>query len=97
MIGMTVFIYASSNVAVATIRGLGYSLTPMITSLICVCGARLLWIYTVFQMPEWHNITGLYVAFPFSYILSLIVQVVCLIFVFKNAVKRFPAEDLTRS
>lgn len=91
MIGMTVFIYASSNVAVATIRGLGYSLTPMITSLICVCGARLLWIYTIFRIPEWHNVTGLYAAFPFSYILSLVVQVICLIFVFRNAVRRFPA------
>ena len=90
MIGMTVFIYASSNVAVATIRGLGYSLTPMITSLICVCGARLLWIYTVFQIPAYHDVSGLYAAFPFSYILSLVVQVTCLVFVYRNAKKRFP-------
>lgn len=90
MIGFSVFIYASSNIAVATIRGLGYSLTPMITSLICVCGARLLWIFTVFQTEKYHTITGLYAAFPVSYILSLVVQVTCLVFIFRNAKRRFP-------
>lgn len=90
MIALSVFIYASSNVAVATIRGLGYSLTPMTTSLICVCGARMVWIFTVFRLEAFHNVRGLYAAFPVSYVLSLVVQVVCLIFVFRNAKKRFP-------
>ncbi len=90
MIALSVFIYASSNVAVATIRGLGYSLTPMVTSLICVCGARMVWIFTVFRMEEFHNVRGLYAAFPVSYILSFVVQVICLIFIYRNAKKRFP-------
>lgn len=94
VLGISVFIFASSNVAVATIRGLGYSLTPMITSLICVCGARLLWIATIFKLPQFHTVSGLYAAFPVSYILSLVVQSVCLVFVYRNAVKRYPPMDL---
>ncbi len=90
MIAISVFIYASSLVAVGTIRGLGYSMTPMITSLFTVCGARVLWIYTVFQLDQFHNIKGLYAAFPVSYILSLIVQGTCLIFVFRHAKKHYP-------
>jgi len=94
MIAMSVFIYASSNIAVATVRGMGYSLTPMIASLITVCGARILWIYTIFQIDKFHNITGLYAAFPFSYILSLLVQVPCMIIIFRRTVKRYPESEL---
>ena len=90
MIAFSVFIYASSNVAVGTIRGMGYSLTPMITSLITVCGARIVWIYTVFQLDRFHTIKGLYAAFPVSYILSLIVQGTCLVFIFRHAKKHYP-------
>ena len=91
MIGGFVFLYSSSEVAVATLRGMGCSLTPTVTSLICVCGARLLWIATVFQMPQYHTVRGLYTAFPVSYVLSLIVQSVCLIIMFKVIKKRHPA------
>jgi len=90
MIAISVFIYASSLVAVGTIRGLGYSMTPMITSIFTVCGARIVWIYTVFRIDQFHTVKGLYAAFPVSYILSLIVQGTCLVFVFRHAKKHFP-------
>ena len=89
LVGGSCFIYGCSNIMVATIRGLGYSLTPMITSLICVCGARLIWIATAFRV--WYDIYVLYAAFPISYVLSLAAQFVCKMFVLKNVVKRFPA------
>jgi len=90
MIGILVFIYSSSDVAVATMRGMGCSLTPTLTSLICVCGARLLWIATFFQMPEFHTLSGLYFAFPLSYVLSLVVQISCMIIMYKHIKKKFP-------
>ncbi len=93
VLAISVFIYASSNVAVATMRGFGYSLTPMISSLMCVCGARLLWIATVFRIPHFHTVAGLYAAYPVSYTLSLIVQVTCLVFVWRNVKKQFPSNE----
>lgn len=91
LVGGTCFIYGCSSIIVATIRGLGYSMIPMITSLICVCGARLVWIATAFQ--RWYDIYVLYMSFPISYVLSLIVQGICLIFVLKNVVKKYPTFD----
>ena len=34
---------------VGAIRGLGYSVMPMIVSLIGACGLRVLWVMTIFQ------------------------------------------------
>ena len=90
VLGVSVFIHASGNVAVGTMRGLGYSFVPMVSSLLCICGARLLWIATIFQIPAYHTVSGLYAAYPFSYILSMVVQITTLIFVFRKAVKHFP-------
>lgn len=90
MIGILTFIYSSSDLAVATMRGMGSSLTPTVTSLICVCGARLLWIATFFQLPEFHTLSGLYFAFPLSYVLSLVVQLISMIIVYKHIKKKHP-------
>ena len=90
MIGVFIFIYAGSDIAVATMRGMGCSGTPTITAVICVCGIRLLWIATVFQIPKYHTLYGLYFAYPISYVLSFAVQVACMIIVYKRIKKRFP-------
>lgn len=41
---------------------MGYSVFPMVCTLLCVCLLRILWICTVF--PVFHTITGLYAAWP---------------------------------
>ena len=90
MIGVFIFIYAGSDVAVATMRGMGCSLTPTLTAVICVCGVRLLWIATVFQIPKYHTLYGLYFTYPLSYVLSFVVQITCMIIMYKLIKKRFP-------
>ncbi|MBR2460751.1 MAG: MATE family efflux transporter [Clostridia bacterium] len=89
MIGIFVFVYASSDVAVAGMRGMGCSVAPTVTSLISVCGLRLFWIATVFQLPEYHNVAGLYASFPVSYVLSFIVQIACFILIFRKKSREY--------
>ena len=48
------------DVMVGGLRGIGYSVTPMLVSLIGACGLRLLMIATIFQMPAFHSIQMLY-------------------------------------
>lgn len=89
-IGIIVFIYSSSDVAVATMRGMGCSLTPTLTSVFSVCGIRLLWIATIFQIPEYHTLETLYLAFPISYALSFVVQMTCMVIMYKRIKKKHP-------
>ncbi len=81
------------DVMVGMLRGLGYSIMPMIVSLCGACGLRLLWIATVFQIPEYHTITTIYLSYPISWAITFLTHVVCYIVIW-NKVKR--KEGLTK-
>ena len=59
-----------------SIRGIGHSLTPVITSLCGACLYRIIWIFTVFQIPQFHNVYCIYVTYPISWILTFIANVI---------------------
>lgn len=72
------FIYGMMDVMVGVLRGLGYSLMPMIVSILGVCVFRVVWIYTVFNQvadfTEWTQLHYLYISYLISWILTLIVH-----------------------
>lgn len=63
--------------AVGAIRGMGYAVTPTIVSLIGACGLRLLWIATIFQVPEYHTEFMLFLSYPLSWGITFIVHLIC--------------------
>ena len=65
------------EVMVGAMRGLGYSVLPMVVSMLGACGVRILWIQTVFQLPQFHTIEGLYLSYPVSWIVSTVVHIGC--------------------
>ena len=71
------------------LRGLGYSLAPMVMSVAGICGFRILWIFTAFKRPELHSITGLYMCYPLSWTLTVIMLGLTLIIVWPKIKKRF--------
>ncbi len=73
---------------VGMLRGLGYSIMPMIVSLLGACGLRILWIATVFQIPEYHTITAVYLSYPVSWGLTFGCHVICYIIVWRMLKKR---------
>ncbi len=72
------------DVMVGTLRGLGYSVMPMIVSLVGVCALRLVWIFTLFQIPQFHTIEMLYITYPISWGLTLTAHTVCFLVVRKR-------------
>lgn len=46
-------------------RGLGQSLIPAVTTLICVCGVRIIWVFTGFQI--YHSWPSIMFVFPVSW------------------------------
>ncbi|MBQ8320836.1 MAG: MATE family efflux transporter [Clostridia bacterium] len=50
-----------------TLRGLGYSLSPMVMSVGGICVLRIVWILTAFQLEPLHNIAGLYLCYPITW------------------------------
>lgn len=72
------------DVIVGSLRGLGYSVMPMLVSLIGACGLRLLWIFTFFRHDLFHTTTSLYLTYPVSWIVTILAHSVCFIIVRKK-------------
>ena len=60
---------------VGVLRGMGYSIMPMIVTLIGACGLRVVWIMTVFL--KFHSLKILYASYPISWTLTVSVHLVC--------------------
>ena len=66
------------------IRGIGHSILPMIVSLIGVCGFRLLWIGTIFLIPQFHTCNTIFVSYPISWLATFIVHIICFLIIRKK-------------
>lgn len=75
------FLCGAMDVMVGSLRGLGYSVMPMIVSLIGACALRLIWLATVFQMEPFHTIEMVYITYPVSWILTFFAHVICFLIV----------------
>ncbi len=62
------------DASTGALRGMGVSFAPMIISIIGVCGLRIGWIYTIFQIPEYHTPECLYYSYAVSWTLTFIAQ-----------------------
>ncbi|MBQ4165050.1 MAG: MATE family efflux transporter [Oscillospiraceae bacterium] len=74
---------------VGAIRGMGYSIAPTIVSLLGACGLRILWIFTVFTIPEYHTEFMLFLSYPLSWGITFIVHFICFIIMRR----KFPKQD----
>jgi Na+-driven multidrug efflux pump len=76
------------DVMVGALRGVGYSVMPMIVSLVGVCGVRLVWIATVFGIEQYHRVETVYISYPISWITTFLVHVVTYFAVRKRVLAR---------
>ncbi len=71
------FLNGLHDVMTGVIRGMGHSTAPMLISVFGICVTRVIWIYTVFQIPEYHTLSCLFLSYPLSWILTFVMQTVC--------------------
>lgn len=82
------FLCGMMDVMVGALRGIGYSILPMIVSLIGACGLRLLWIATIFQIPAFHSIETIFSSYPISWALTFLAHIICFIVLFNKESKK---------
>ena len=59
-----------------SIRGIGHSMMPMISSLLGACIFRIIWLFTIFLIPNFHTPLTIYLSYPISWILTFAANVV---------------------
>ena len=64
------------------LRGMGHSGVPMILSIIGTVGTRIVWIFWIF--PEYRSLYTLFISYPASWGITIVMQVICFIFVRRN-------------
>lgn len=75
LIMLSYFLCGIMDVAAGSIRGMGYSIMPMIISLLGACAFRIVWIYTIFAAI--HTPECLYISYPISWLLTFLAQMTC--------------------
>ena len=66
------------------IRGMGCSVLPAAICLAGALGVRLLWIFTLFQIPRFHTLFWLYMTYPVSWTATLVALAVALYFLLRQ-------------
>lgn len=82
------FLCGIMDVYVGVLRGMGYSIVPMMVSLIGVCVFRIFWIYTIFSMSR--SLEMLYISYPISWSITLLAHAITFHFIYKK-VNKAPA------
>lgn len=82
------FLCGMMDVMVGGLRGIGYSVTPMIVSLIGACGLRLVWLSTVFQIPRFHTPKTVYLSYPGSWLVTFCVHVFCFVIFYRRVLRQ---------
>ena len=65
------------DVTVGTLRGIGYSVMPMLVTLIGACGLRLAIVATLFQIPSFHTVQTVYWSYPISWTITFAAHMIC--------------------
>lgn len=77
------------DVMVGALRGLGYSVMPMIVSLLGACAFRIVWIAFLFTIEQFHTIWTIYYTYPISWTLTVSVHIICFLIVRSKLKKKW--------
>lgn len=89
IIGTTYFVCGLMDSMVGALRGMGYSVMPMLVSLTGACAFRVLWIYTVFAANR--TLPTLYLSYPVSWGITFAAHLICYLVVLKKVKRKMEA------
>lgn len=85
------FLCGIMDTTTGAMRGIGSSVIPMIITVVGVCVMRIVWIYTVFAMPQYHSFSGLFISYPISWLLTFTALFISFITVMRHKEKKIKA------
>lgn len=83
----TYFICGIMDCMSGALRGMGYSILPMLISLSSICGLRILWVFFVFPLERMNNIMGLFTCYPVTWGTASVIFIVFAVFAYRKLKK----------
>ena len=81
------FLCGLMDVTTGALRGMGASVAPMIISVLGVCGIRIGWISTIFQIPRFHTPQCLYLSYTVSWSITFLCQLAAFLIVYHRQLR----------
>ena len=88
---VTYFLCGQMDLFPGALRGMGRSGVPMILSIIGTVGLRIVWIFGIF--PVHRSLKVLFISYPASWIITIIMQVTCFWFVRRKVHRQLLGEN----
>lgn len=85
------FVCGLMDVTTGSLRGIGASISPTIICVLGICGLRIAWISTIFQIPAYHTPEVLYLTYLVSWTVTFIAQMIAFMVVYRKKVRQLPA------
>ena len=82
----TYYLCGMMDTMVGQMRGMGYSIIPMIVSLTGACLLRIVWIYTIFAANP--TLNTLYISYPISWAATFAIHMLCYLIVARKMPKK---------
>lgn len=80
------------DVMTGSLRGIGYSVMPMLVSILGICVFRVAWIATVCKLPACSDIDFVYLSYPISWIITLIAHTICFVWAMRRVKLKLNAQ-----
>lgn len=74
---------------------MGASLGPTVICLTGVCGIRILWIYTIFRMEEFHKLNILFYSYPVSWVITVMAQFILFLHLRKKILRQYAGKSVS--
>lgn len=87
-ISVLYFIFGMSNVFSGLLNGLGKTFATMLISVFNISVVRIIWIYTLWQIPKYHTYKMLFTVYPVTWTLSLIMMAAYYLIVVRKMLRR---------
>ena len=86
VVAVTYCLCGMMDVIAGSVRGMGYSVLPMLVSLVGACLFRIVWIFTIFRWQ--HTLFSLYISYPISWLLTVCAHMICYFVVRRKAARQ---------
>jgi len=87
-VALPYFVLGLMDVTTGMLRGLGSSVSPMLISVLGICGIRIVWIYTVFK--AYHTPQTLFISYLISWIITFVAQFILFRILYRRRMVRYP-------
>lgn len=83
----TYFLCGMMDSMANSIRGIGHSFLPVIMTLLGACIFRIIWLFTLFQIPKFHTPKVIFISYPISWLLTFAALLISYLILIKKIQK----------